>query len=35
MKKEYKVGILGFGFMGKAHTFGYDRVIHVPLAHCL
>ena len=26
MKKEYKVGILGFGFMGKAHTFGYQTM---------
>ncbi len=26
MKKEYKVGILGFGFMGKAHTYGYQTM---------
>ena len=24
--KEYGVGIIGFGFMGKAHTYGYKTI---------
>jgi predicted dehydrogenase len=26
MMKEYGVGILGFGYMGKAHTYGYKTI---------